>query len=144
MISRPSLSKRLALARNALALAHDAQVAWAEYLRASGLQVTPDANFEVCCAMAEDEVKNLAKEAEEHRRRFDAISVLQALLRFKDGSTRRVAVSKPTEEIDEPYIGEMFYAALAKQGVVASLESYPVLVVDKRRRVVGEIAVAST
>ena len=48
-------------------------------------------------------------------------------------------VSKPTDAIDEPYIGEMFHAALVKQGVVASLEAYPVLVVDRRKRIVAEI-----
>ena len=75
----------------------------------------------------------------ERRARFDAVPVLQAELRFKDGTTRKVAVSKPTGEIEEPFIGEMFHAALVKQGVVASLETYPVLVVDKRKRIVAEI-----
>lgn len=144
MSSRASLSKRLALARRAFTLVHDAQEAWAEYLRASGLPREPEENLIAFTAIAEDATEKLAKEAEERRRRFDAVPVLQALLRFKDGSTRRVAVSKPTDEIDEPYIGEMFYAALARRGVVASLESYPVLVVDKHKRVSGEIAVAST
>ena len=83
--------------------------------------------------------EKLTRKIEERRKRFDSVSVLQAMLRFKDGSTRRVAISKPTDEIEEPYIGEMFYAALQKQGVVASLEAYPVLVVDRRRRIVGEI-----
>ena len=80
----------------------------------------------------------------ERLRRFDAIPVLQATFCFSDGSTRRIAVSKPTDEIEEPYIGETFYDALKKQGVVASLESYPVFVVDRRRRIINEIAVAST
>lgn len=79
----------------------------------------------------------------ERRMRFNAVPVLQAALRFKDGSVRRVAVSKPTGEIDEPHIGEMFHAALVSQGLVASLESYPVLVVDKRRRVVAKIPAAT-
>lgn len=83
--------------------------------------------------------QSLERKEEERRKRFDSIPVLQAMLRFKDGSTRRVAVSKPTDEIDEPHIGEMFYAALQKQGVVASLEAYPVLVVDRRKRIVAEI-----
>jgi hypothetical protein len=65
------------------------------------------------------------------------------MMLFKDGSTRRVAVSKPTDTIEEPHIGEMFHAALVKKGVTASLESYPVLVVDKRRRVVAEIPKAN-
>ena len=75
----------------------------------------------------------------ERRARFDAAPVLQATLRFRDGTTRRVAVSKPTNEIDEPHIGEMFHAALVRQGVAASCEAWPVLVVDRRGRVVGEI-----
>jgi len=83
--------------------------------------------------------EELTRRIEERRKRFDSVPVLQAMLRFKDGSTRRVAVSKPTDSIDEPYIGEMFHAALIKQGVVASLEAYPVLVVDRRKRIVAEI-----
>ena len=88
--------------------------------------------------------EELTRKIEERRKRFDSIPVLQAMLRFKDGSTRRVAVSKPTDEIEEPYIGEMFHAALQKQGVVASLEAYPVLVVDRRKRIVAEIPVSTT
>lgn len=83
--------------------------------------------------------EELTRKIEERRRRFDSVPVLQASLRFKDGSTRRVAVSKPTNEIDDPFVGEMFHAALVRQGVVASLEDYPVLVVDRRKRVVAEI-----
>ena len=88
--------------------------------------------------------EELTRKIEERRKRFDSVPVLQAMLRFKDGSTRRVAVSKPTDEIEEPYIGEMFHAALQKQGVVASLEAYPVLVVDRRKRIVAEIPVSTT
>ena len=88
--------------------------------------------------------EELTRKIEERRKRFDSVPVLQAMLRFKDGSTRRVAVSKPTDEIEEPYIGEMFHAALQKQGVVASLEAYPVLVVDRRKRIVAEIPVSAT
>ena len=84
-------------------------------------------------------MEELTRKAEERRKRFDAVPILQAMLRFADGTTRRVAVSKPTDAIEEPYIGEMFHMALKKQGVVASLETYPVLVVDKRKRIVGEI-----
>ena len=84
-------------------------------------------------------VEELTRKAEERRKRFDAVPILQAALRFRDGTTRRVAVSKPTDAIEEPHIGEMFYAALVKQGVVSSLESYPVLVVDRRGRIVSEI-----
>lgn len=87
--------------------------------------------------------EELTRKIEERRKRFDSVPVLQAMLRFKDGSTRRVAVSKPTDAIDEPYIGEMFHAALVKQGVVATLEDYPVLVIDKRRHVIGKIPVAT-
>ena len=87
--------------------------------------------------------EELTRKIEERRKRFDSVPVLQAMLRFKDGSTRRVAVSKPTSAIDEPHVGEMFYAALERQGVVASLEPFPVLVVDKRNRVTGKIPVAT-
>lgn len=87
--------------------------------------------------------EELTRKIEERRKRFDSVPVLQAKLRFKDGSTRRVAVSKPTDAMDEPYIGEMFHAALVKQGVVATLEDYPVLVIDKRRHVIGKIPVAT-
>lgn len=87
--------------------------------------------------------QSLEREEEKRRRRFDFAPVLQALLRFKDGSTRRVAVSKPTDAIDEPYVGEKFYAALVRQGVAVSLESFPVLVIDKRGRIVARIPTAT-
>lgn len=88
--------------------------------------------------------QSLEREEEKRRRRFDFAPVLQALLRFKDGSTRRVAVSKPTDDaIDEPHVGEKFYAALVRQGVVATLEQFPVLVVDRRGRVVAKIPIAT-
>lgn len=90
------------------------------------------------------QIDGLRRKTEERRKRFEAIPVLQAALRFKDGSTRRVAVSKPTDAIDEPHIGEMFYNALTRQGVVASLEDYPILVVDRRKRVVARIPVSAT
>lgn len=60
--------------------------------------------------------KSLEREEENRRRRFESVPILQALLRFSDGTTRRVAVSKPTGAIDEPYVGEMFHAALVRQG----------------------------
>ena len=87
--------------------------------------------------------EELTRKIEERRKRFDSVPVLQAMLRFKDGSTRRVAVSKPTDAIDEPYIGEMFHAALVKQGVVATLEDYPVLVIDKRKKIINKIPAAT-
>ena len=87
--------------------------------------------------------EELTRKVEERRKRFDSVPVLQAMLRFKDGSTRRVAVSKPTDATEEPYIGEMFHVALQKQGVVATLEDYPVLVIDRRKRVVAEIPAAT-
>ena len=87
--------------------------------------------------------QSLEREEEKRRRRFDFAPVLQALLRFKDGSTRRVAVNKPTDAIDEPHVGEKFYAALVRQGVVATLEQFPVLVVDRRGRVVAKIPIAT-
>lgn len=79
--------------------------------------------------------EELSRKVEERRRRFDAVLILQATLRIRDGTTRRVAVSKPTDEIGYPHIGELFYAAL---------EDYPVLVVDRRRRVVARMPTAAT
>lgn len=87
--------------------------------------------------------QTLEREEEKRRKQFDFAPILQALLRFKDGTTRRVAVSKPTDAIDEPYVGEKFYAALTRQGVVASLEPFPVLVVDRRNRIIGKIPIAT-
>lgn len=109
----------------------------------SGGEGWPDAErfFSDAESRLNERLEAVRRRDEERRRRFDAVPVLQAALRFRDGSTRRVAVSKPTDEIDEPFVGEMFHAALVRQGVVASLEDYPVLVVDRRRRVVAEIPV---
>ena len=97
------------------------------------------------CFKVEKHLEEVEKLASEHQHRFDKIPVLQANLLFEDGSTRRVAVAKPAGgEIDEPFIGEMFYAALQKQGVLSSLESFPVLVIDRRKRVIAIIPVAKT
>lgn len=115
---------------------------WTAYSHAAGEGgvATPELpQFAPLMAEIKRTADELTLKIEERRRRFDAVPVLQALLRFKDGTTRKVAVSKPSGEIEEPYIGEMFHDALVKQGVVASLENYPILVVDKRRRIVGEI-----
>jgi len=115
---------------------------WTAYRHAAGEGgvATPELpQFAPLMAEIKRTADELTLKIEERRRRFDAVPVLQALLRFKDGTTRKVAVSKPSGEIEEPYIGEMFHDALVKQGVVASLENYPILVVDKRRRVVAEI-----
>ncbi len=115
---------------------------WTAYRHAAGEGgvATPELpQFAPLMAEIKRTADELTLKIEERRRRFDAVPVLQALLRFKDGTTRKVAVSKPSGEIEEPYIGEMFHDALVKQGVVASLENYPILVVDKRRRIVGEI-----
>ena len=115
---------------------------WTAYRHAAGEGgvATPELpQFAPLMAEIKRTADELTLKIEERRRRFDAVPVLQALLRFKDGTTRKVAVSKPSGEIEEPYIGEMFHYALVKQGVVASLENYPILVVDKRRRIVGEI-----
>ena len=115
---------------------------WTAYRHAAGEGgvATPELpQFAPLMAEIKRTADELTLKIEERRRRFDAVPVLQALLRFKDGTTRKVAVSKPSGEIEEPYIGEMFHDALVKQGVVSSLENYPILVVDKRRRIVGEI-----
>ena len=118
---------------------------WTAYRHAAGEGgvATPELpQFAPLMAEIKRTADELTLKIEERRRRFDAVPVLQALLRFKDGTTRKVAVSKPSGEIEEPYIGEMFHDALVKQGVVASLENYPILVVDKRRRIVGEIPIS--
>ena len=126
--------------RNALRLLKDSAGRYGSFVRSGG-EESPGAMQ--CYAVIENALQKsidaLQRKEEERRRRFDAVPVLQAMLRFKDGSTRRVAVSKPTDAISEPHIGEMFHAALVRQGVVASLETYPVLVVDKRGRIVDEI-----
>ena len=115
---------------------------WNGYRRTSGERGEETAELPQFAALLTEltrTAEELTRRIDERKRRFDAVPILQAMMLFKDGSTRRVAVSKPTDTIEEPHIGEMFHAALVKQGVTASLETYPVLVVDKRRRVVAEI-----
>jgi len=121
-----------------------AQNFWNAYRRAAGehgIETPPLPQFVALLTELTHTAEELTRRIDERKRRFDAVPILQAMLRFKDGSTRRIAVMKPTDAIDEPYIGEMFYDALMKQGVVASLEDYPVFVVDKRKRVVNKIPV---
>jgi hypothetical protein len=94
-------------------------------------------------ASATNELKakadEMQREEDERMRRFNAVPILQATLRFRDGKTRRVVVSMPNDRIEEPYIAESFHSALIKQGVVSCDEAWPVLVVDKYKRVVGRI-----
>ena len=136
-----SLKEQLETVREAYDHAMRAQGLYNAYRKAAGMDgtATPEMPFAPILAALTHTAEDIDRRIRERRARFDAVPVLQALLRFKDGTTRRVAVSRPTDEIDEPHIGEMFYAALAKQGVATSCEAWPVLVVDRRGRVVGEI-----
>jgi len=140
---------RLNMVRDALSLLADASRKIQEIEAATppdevwSQTITVRSSLHTATGVLERYRQVLQRQEDERRKRFDSVPVLQAMLRFKDGSTRRVAVSKPTDAIDEPHIGEMFYAALERQGVVASLEPFPVLVVDKRNRVTGKIPVAT-
>lgn len=135
-----AISDQLSSLRDALRLMRECAEKYAAFVRSGG-EGWPDAGrfFSDAERRLDEQLEAVRRKDEERRRRFDAVPVLQAALRFRDGTTRRVVVSKTTDEIAEPFIGEMFHAALVKQGVVASLEDYPVLVVDRRRRVVAEI-----
>ena len=142
-----SLRTQLDLVQESYLKVASAKDCYTAYRRAAGHggRETPELpQFVALMTELTHTAEELTRKIEERRKRFDSIPVLQAMLRFKDGSTRRVAVSKPTDEIEEPYIGEMFHEALQKQGVVASLEAYPVLVVDRRKRIVAEIPVSTT
>ena len=136
-----NMREQLETVRDAYDHAMRAQELYNAYRKVAGANgtATPELPFASILAAITHTAEDIDRRIAERRARFDAVPVLQALLRFKDGTTRRVAVSKPTDEIDEPYIGEMFHAALVRQGVVASCEAWPVLVVDRRGRVVGEI-----
>lgn len=136
-----SLNEQLETIREAYDHAMRAQGLYNAYRKAAGANgtATPEMPFTPLLVALTHTAEELTRKIEERRARFDAVPVLQATLRFRDGTTRRVAVSRPTDEIDEPHIGEMFHAALVRQGVAASCEAWPVLVVDRRGRVVGEI-----
>ena len=135
-----AIRDQLSALSDALRLMRECAEKYDAFVRSGG-EGWPDAEmfFSDAESRLNERLEAVRRRDEERRRRFDAVPVLQAALRFRDGSTRRVAVSKPTDEIDDPFVGEMFHAALVRQGVVASLEDYPVLVVDRRRRVVAEI-----
>lgn len=136
------LKKQLELVRDCYDKVASAQNAWTAYRRAAGEGGTATPELPQFVALLTDltrTAESLDRKIEERRKRFDSVPVLQALLRFADGTTRKVAVSKPTDEIEEPYIGELFYTALKMKGVSVSLETFPVLVVDRRKRVVAEI-----
>lgn len=139
-----AISDQLSSLRDALRLMRECAEKYAAFVRSGG-EGWPDSGrfFSDAERRLDEQLEAVRRKDEERRRRFDAVPVLQAALRFRDGTTRRVVVSKATDEIAEPFVGEMFHAALVKQGVVASLEDYPVLVVDRRRRVVARIPVAT-
>lgn len=136
-----NLKEQLETVRDAYDHAMRAQGLYNDYRKEAGAHgaATPELPFVPIIVALAHTAEDIDRRIRERRARFDAVPVLQAELRFRDGKTRRVAVSKPTDEIDEPHIGEMFHAALVKQGVVASCEPWPVLVVDRRGRVVAEI-----
>ena len=136
-----NMREQLETVRDAYDHAMRAQGLYNAYRKTAGADgtATPELPFASILAALTHTTEDIDRRIAERRARFDAAPVLQAQLRFRDGTTRRVAVSKPTDEIDEPYIGEMFHAALVKQGVAASCEAWPVLVVDRRGRIVGEI-----
>ena len=140
-----SIGKQLELVREAYDHAIRAQGLYNDYRRAAGAHgtATPELPFAPIIVALTHTAEDVSRRIEERRRRFDSVPVLQASLRCADGTTKRVAVNKPTDEIDEPHIGELFYKSLSERGVVASLESYPVFVVDRYRRVVAEIPVAT-
>lgn len=133
-----SLKEQLETIREAYDHAMRAQTLYNAYRKTAGTNgtATPELPFAPILVALTHAAEDIDRRIAERRARFDAEPVLQATLRFRDGTTKRVAVSKPTDEIDEPYIGEMFHAALVKQGVAASCEAWPVLVVDRRGRVV--------
>ena len=136
-----SLKEQLETIREAYDHAMRAQGLYNSYRKAAGAggTATPEIPFTPILVALTHTAEDIDRRIAERRARFDAAPVLQATLRFRDGTTRRVAVSKPTDEIDEPHIGEMFHSALVKQGVVETCEAWPVLVVDRRGRIVGEI-----
>ena len=137
-----NMKQQLELVRDCYDKVASAQKLWNDYRRVAGESgtATPELpQLKWLLGMFTRTAEMLDRKIEERRKRFDSVPVLQALLRFADGTTRKVAVSKPTDEIEEPYIGEMFYTALKAQGVAVSLETYPVLVVDRRKRVVAVI-----
>lgn len=140
-----SLKEQLETVREAYDHAMRAQTLYNAYRKAAGVDgtATPEMPFAPILATLTHTAEDIDRRIRERRARFDAVPVLQALLRFKDGTTRKVAVSKPTDEIDEPHIGEMFHTALVKQGVATSCEAWPVLVVDRRGRIVAEIPCAT-
>ena len=137
-----SLKERIELVQECYHKVASANNFYNAYRRTSGEcgEATPELpEFVALMSALTRTAEELTRREEERMRRFDSVPVLQATLRFADGTTRKVAVSKPSGEIDEPHVGELFHAALVKQGVVASLEDYPILVVDRRRRVVAKI-----
>lgn len=136
-----NLKEQLETIREAYDHAMRAQGLYDAYRKAAGENgtATPEMPFTPLLVSLTNTAEDIDRRIRERRERFDAAPVLQATLRFRDGTTRRVVVSKPTDEIDEPHIGEMFHAALVKQGVAASCEAWPVMVVDRRGRVVGKI-----
>lgn len=137
-----SLKERIELVQECYHKVASANNFYTAYRRTSGEcgEATPERpEFVALMSALTRTAEELTRREEERMRRFDSVPVLQATLRFADGTTRKVAVSKPSGEIDEPHVGELFHAALVKQGVVETCEPWPVLVVDKRGRVVAEI-----
>lgn len=136
-----NMREQLETVRDAWAKVAEAQGLYNAYRKAAGANdtATPELPFAQILVALTHTAEDIDRRIAERRARFDAAPVLQATLRFRDGTTRRVAVSRPTDEIDEPHIGKMFHAALVKQGVVETCEAWPVLVVDRRGRIVGEI-----
>lgn len=138
------LKDRMTLAKNALRLATEAQNAWRDYLAASDAATDPDPGLAEFCEAAKEHIAAMKQHADDARHRFDASPVLQARIE-SNGKAIRIAVSKPNEEFDTPFIGEAAYASLKHRlripdgGAVWSAEDFPIAVVNRQKSVVATI-----
>lgn len=138
-------TKRLSFITAALANANAALKSWQSYCQIFDHEVPTLSRathnlmrfIDIC---EQDKRMNEAC-VEKRRHRFDGVSVLQATFCAPDGRTKRIAVAKPRDAIEEPYITETLYASLRKAlgDEIYTVESFPICVVSKIGKITTEI-----
>lgn len=144
-----NISKQIELVQDAYSRADDALALFTDATKmAGGIQPPPPPGVrkQLLAAMSELTVwcEQLDKTRKALRSRFNCIPVLQATI-SANGKSVRVAVAKPIDGVDEPWITEKTRDALMHRlnaedkDALVSMEDFPVLVVGRSCRVVAEI-----
>ena len=139
-------SRQIELVQSAYALVGDALNRFNEYIALAkhGDDDTRRA-FHAVMERLTNICESLAKERNAARERFNGVALLQATIRHGERSMR-IAVAKPDDRCDEPFVHEASYIALrtrlgATEGAeLTTDEVFPVCVLSRSGRICAVIA----